>query len=66
MDFLNKIGKLLKTKTFWVNFLMAALVIIPRMAELTWMMLSAEMTSFIILIVNTILRWITKKPLEEK
>ena len=65
-SFLIKATKLLYSKTFWINFLMMLLIILPRMAELSWMILSAENTSFILFIVNIVLRWITKKPLEEK
>lgn len=65
-NFLTKLTKLIYSKTFWINFLMAFLVIVPRMAELPQFTLSAEMTSFVLFIVNIILRWITNEPLEEK
>jgi len=66
MEFLNKVGKLLKTKTFWVNALMFTLILMPRLAELPKYTLSPETTSFIVFVVNAILRWVTKKPLEER
>ena len=65
-NFLNKLGKLIYSKTFWINLLMAFLVIAPRIAELPQYSLAPETTSFVIFLVNIVLRWITKKPLEEK
>ena len=64
--FLAKLWKLVYSKTAWVNLLMAVIVIIPRMADLPQYTLSTEITSFILFIVNLILRWITNKPLEDK
>lgn len=56
----------MKTKTFWVNALMFTLILMPRLAELPKYTLSPETTSFIVFVVNAILRWVTKKPLEER
>jgi len=64
--FVNKSTKLIYSKTFWINLLMALLVIIPNAVELPEYTLSPETTSFIILMVNIVLRWLTNKPLEEK
>lgn len=66
MKFWNKLKKIFKSKTVWINGLMALGILIPRWAELPSCTLSPETTSFIVLIVNVALRMITNKPLEEK
>ena len=64
--FLAKLSKLVYSKTAWVNLLMAAAIIIPRLMELPQLTLSPEITSFILFLVNLVLRFITNKPLEDK
>ncbi|MGR3177022.1 MAG: hypothetical protein ACUZ8E_03070 [Candidatus Anammoxibacter sp.] len=64
--FLAKLSKLVYSKTFWVNFLMAAGIMIPHLAQAPNWQLSPELTSSIVLFVNIILRFITNKPLEDK
>lgn len=61
-----KFLKLFKTKTFWVNLIMALIVIIPRVAEWPRLTMDPEMTALILFILNVILRWVTNKPLEER
>lgn len=64
--FWTKLAKLVFSKTAWVNLFMFLAIIIPRLVESPAWTLSAETTSTIVLTVNLILRYITKKPLEDK
>ena len=65
-NFLAKLSKLVYSRTAWVNLLMLAAIIIPRLMELPQLTLSPEITSFILFLVNLVLRFITNKPLEDK
>lgn len=64
--FLAKLSKLVYSKTAWVNLIMAAAIIVPRILELPQITLSPEITSLVIFVVNLALRWVTNKPLEDK
>ncbi|KKP64361.1 MAG: hypothetical protein UR61_C0047G0003 [candidate division WS6 bacterium GW2011_GWE1_34_7] len=52
---------ILKSKTFWVNVLMAILVFLPELVNIGFT-LDAKIVALIMLIVNIILRFITNTP----
>ena len=50
-----------KSKTFWVNVLMAAAVIIPELLAIESLKIPADVSAVIVLTVNTVLRIVTKE-----
>ena len=50
-----------KSKTFWVNVLMAAAVIIPELLAIESLKIPADISAVIVLTVNTVLRLVTKE-----
>ena len=55
----RKKKSIFKSKTFWVNILMAAAVILPEVANMESFKVNPEITALVILVVNVILRAIT-------
>ena len=53
---------ILKSKTFWINILMAILTFIPSLVDLGFE-IPAKYVGLTMLIVNIILRFITKTPI---
>jgi len=50
---------ILKSKTFWINLLMALALILPEFLDLEFLKVSKEISAFIIFIVNVVLRLMT-------
>ncbi len=50
-----------KSKTFWVNVLMAAAVIVPEFLAIESLKVPADIAAVIVLTVNTVLRLVTKE-----
>ena len=50
-----------KSKTFWINLLMAAAVIVPELASIEALKIPIEAAASIVGIVNVILRYLTKE-----
>ena len=50
-----------KSKTFWVNVLMAAAVIVPELLAIESLKIPADVSAVIVLTVNTVLRIVTKE-----
>lgn len=59
---MNTLKGLLKSKTFWVNFLSVIMLVLGELngKEIT------QYTVYAIAIVNIVLRFLTNKPLNEK
>jgi len=53
-----------KSKTFWINLLMAAVVIVPELANIESLQIPKEAAASVVVVVNTILRLITKEPVK--
>lgn len=48
-----------KSKTFWINVLMMLAVVLPDLFNLEAVKVSPEISAFVILVVNVILRFMT-------
>lgn len=53
-----------RSKTFWINLLMAAVVIVPELANIESLQIPKEASASVVVVVNTILRLITKEPVK--
>lgn len=53
-----------KSKTFWINLLMAAAVIVPELANIEALKIPPATTASIVSVVNIVLRLITKEAVE--
>jgi len=51
-----------KSKTLWINVLMALAIIIPEAANLESLKIDREIAALAVLVINTILRFATSAP----
>jgi len=51
-----------KSKTFWINLLMAMAVILPALADIPELQFSAQAIASVMVVVNILLRLVTTKP----
>jgi len=55
-----KTKSIFASKTFWVNILLAAIAIVPEVANLPNLQISKEWLAFIVVVANIILRMVTQ------
>lgn len=55
-----------KSKTIWINILMSASMILPSIANLPSLQVSPEIMGLVLVVVNTVLRLVTKDSLKVK
>lgn len=55
-----------KSKTIWINVLMSASMILPSIANLPSLQVAPEIMGLVLVVVNTVLRLVTKDSLKIK
>ena len=55
-----------KSKTIWINILMSASMILPSIANLPSLQVAPEIMGLVLVVVNTVLRLVTKDSLKVK